>query len=208
MAEGLTADTTIFRCTVHMRLNQQLLQTGFHLRSSIINPLGGAAEANTHAGTWFTTILRQVLPVSLQFVRHEALEITSKDFAQTELVGVAGAAGSGTISSTGLAVAVAIKSAKRARTKNGRMFWPSAFAPVADLFNTADMQALQDVATNLQDRYVGATLTHPWRLVVVSPPRPAVGNTAPRVGSWIDAEVVKVNRVASYLRSRKVGVGS
>lgn len=208
MASGLVSDGKVYRCGIYMTANQQQIQTGFHLRDTGLNT-EAAADVVASVLDFVNDSFRTIQASGVRFDRVDAVNLHTKEFAQTELTGVIGT-GSGVLGTTGMAALVSLRSAKRQRWLNGRMFWPLTPAdPLVDgLIKNTVLTTLNTVVADFTDRYVGSAFTSTFKAVVVTAPRAASPTRPALEHSWTDVEVVKVNPIATVQRRRLIGRGS
>jgi len=115
-----------------------------------------------------------------------------------------------------VAVNIALKTQRRKRYGQGRMFWPlrDENDVTGDSLITAAVTSFQGVIDALTSLYTGSEVTHDLLLCNahgVIAPRAAHGSTPARPEippSWYDVGAVKLNTAVTMLRSRKVGIGA
>lgn len=208
MASGEVAGTRVFRVNVGMRIALQQLQTGFYLRDVGVQART-SAEVVAEVKTWVDTKFATIMPSSLAFERLEATELNSKEYAQHEYTNFFGAKGGGVVT-TFLAANVSLRTATRQRYRNGRMFWPVLVRDsITDgLINDLTMGEFGGVAADFADRWTGVSLFGELRAVVVTAARPAKTYRPALTHSWTDVEAVKINKIATAISRRRIGVGS
>lgn len=209
MAQGAVAGTNIYRITIFMRWQQQLLQTGWHMRDTGLVALQSPDTALDLVQPWVHDHFRTIMHQNLVFERIAAEEITSKNYAERVLVAEAGTV-NGVEAPSFMAVNVALRSAQRHRYRNGRMFWPltGQLANTGSQLSAGPGAEIQGVVTSWVTTFLGNILTNNFRAVVVAPARPATAKRPAIDHSWIDVDVAKLNTTITALRRRKVGVGS
>ena len=209
MATGTVAGNRIYRATIHYYAQQQKMQFGFHVRETgFVNTTEPMAVLDL-LRPWIDNTYRPLMINSSRIERIEAIEITSKAYAQQEMTNAVGGA-SGTESPTHLAYLVSLRSNLRARHRNGRFFLPnvSQGALVGSQITQGAMTALSGAVDALGAIFMGNPVTNAFKLVVVAQARAAAPNRPAIEHSWIDVETMRVANLVSSQYRRKVGVGS
>jgi len=206
MATGTVAGSRIFKVTLGMLVQQQNIQTGWYLRDTLLNNRS-ATDALATAQTFVAASMFGILPNDLRLLRLDALELTSKDYAQLEYPNQMGT-GPGASSTSFLAVLMTLRSNQRARHRNGRMFLPLYGNPFNGSLDTGPRNAYIAFSTAFVQAFAGNALLNDFKAVVVAKARPANQNRPAIEHSWIDVETCRINTTVTALRRRKIGVGS
>lgn len=204
--EGLVQGHNIFKVTLFMTAEQQKIQTGFHLRDTGINNETPETAVNAVL-PWVTGAYRNTIGGDVSIDRLDAIEITSREYFAHEFTNTPGTGGNAMTTSL-LAALVSLRSSKRSRWRNGRMFWPLQGAPVNGLITGSNLTGLTTAADDLADRFIGSQLLKNFLLVVVAQAR-IQKQTRPAIEhSWIDVDTIRVSNIATALHRRKIGVGA
>lgn len=209
MAQGNIGDLvggSVYRVTVTMTGQLQQVQTGFYVRDTGLADQS-AGDCLTAAKDWVDNHFRTCIPQDYTLQRLEAMEITTKEYAQAEYVSTPGTFGS-TSTASFLAALVSLRSSQRARHRNGRMFWPVAAVTTNSQLFPQTLAAFTPTTAAFADRFMGNAATKPFKAVIVAAARPATSTRPAIAHSWIDVETIKVSTAVTSLRRRKVGVGS
>jgi hypothetical protein len=215
---GLT-DPNIFKVTFRFLLGTSHCQMGFKLRDVAVQD-NDAQEVADQVATVLGT------PFRSQLTGTDSLEMIDVVKLGTEEGGVhifAAGSGGGTQSSdpgnkapSFICANIALKSEIRKRYGQGRMFLPLARDEWYD-GNTligAGSTVVNAFITPLTSNFTGDPATHDLLLVNAHPALPqrgavgAPGYRAAIPASWYDVVSLRVNNTVTFLRSRKVGVGS
>jgi len=191
-------------------------QTGFYLRAAAAN-IADAEEAATEVAQWVTDHFRNLLRVEHRVLSIDATDLVRREgftISPASQMGTAGGDASLTLPGF-VAAVVSLKSAKRTRYGQGRMFLPVVNEGMVygDVIAPTSVPAFQGTIDELVDAFTGNTLTG-YNLINVHgvlPPRPATGSRPARPEippSWYDVQSVRLNLPVTSLRSRKAGVGS
>lgn len=215
---GLT-DPNIFKVNFRWRTGSSHMQTGFKLRDVGVSD-NTAQEVADEVATQLNTPFRFLLSSDDALEMIDVIKLGSEEggvhlFTPTE--GVGGATGVDTaIMPSFMAANVALKSEIRKRYGQGRMFLPLTEEGWADkdLINNTGVTQINGFLTALTDHFTGDPLTHDLLLVNAHPALaqrnvPGVPGYRPAIpASWYDVVSIRINTAITFLRSRKVGVGS
>lgn len=208
MAQGLVADDRIFKITGTFNYQLQTIQTQFHIRD--VAPAGKSAQdAVDYARPFFEVNMRTILNTACQIVRVDAFELTSRDYAQHEPANLAGT-GNVPQAPSFMASLVSLRSSQRARHRNGRMFWPmqNNNAVNGSLVQDSYVVDATPVLTAFTDLFLQGPLLAEFKAVIVAQARPATTKRPLIEHSWIDVESIRMSKLITVQRRRKVGVGS
>lgn len=207
MAQGeVDALNRVFKVTVHMKIRQALIQTGFHVRDFAV-PNATSEMIHGEIRPWVVGEFRASQSADVNFQRLTVERLVEGSYFSEDFVGINGADGR-PVASSMLAVSVALKSSFRSRSANGRMFWPYMGNIEGDVSNTPIFNLLNAAAQNLITRYGGLILLGQAKLVVVGKPLNGLPEAPDNPPRWTDVDALRVNPVVTALRSRKAGVGS
>lgn len=191
-------------------------QTGFYLRAAAVN-IADAEEAATEVAQWVTDHFRNLLRVE-----HRVLSIDATDLVRREGFTISPASQMGTVGGDAsltlpgfMSAIISMKSAKRTRYGQGRMFWPVVNEGMVfgDVIAPGSVAAFQGTLDELADAFTGNTVGG-YNLINIHgvlPPQPATGSRPARPElppSWYDVQTLRLNLPLTSLRSRKAGVGS
>lgn len=214
---GGTLDPNIFKVTFRFKLGSSFCQTGFKLRDVGTNDNSAqdvADEVATQLETPFKSILKPTDSLEgIDVVRLGSEEGGWHPFSPT--VGLFSMADTEELPNF-MCANISLKSEIRKRYGQGRMFLPLISETQVDgnILNSAGVARMNIVLTPLSDHFTGDPLTHDLILVNAHPALPqreAPGSPRYRPAipaSWYDVVSLRINNVATFLRSRKVGVGS
>lgn len=191
-------------------------QTGFYLRAAAAN-IADSEEAATQVAQWVTDHFRNLLRVETRVVGIDATDLVTREGFTINPANQMGTAGGGAGETLPgfMAAVVTLKSAKRTRYGQGRMFLPVVNEDMAfgDVISPTSVPAFQGTIDELMDAFTGNVLTG-YNLINVHgvlPPRPATPSRPARPEippSWYDVQTARLNLPLTALRSRKAGVGS
>ncbi len=216
---GGTTDPNIFKVNFRFRMGSSHCQTGFKLRDVGVQDNTAqevADEVATQLGTGFRALL------SVQDVL-EGIDVLKLGTEEGGWHPYEPAAGVGSIPFDAakmlpqfLAANVSLKSEIRKRYGQGRMFLPLRRDEYVDgdLLTAGAQDELDQFLDPLSDHFTGDPLTHDLILVnahPLMPPRGSVGGEGYRPeipASWYDVVSLRTNSAPTFLRSRKVGVGT
>lgn len=214
---GGALDQHVFRCTVRFRRNNQKMQTGFFVRDVAVNDNSCEDVANVVDG-WVTTNFRTLLQNLDPVDAVDVVRLMSEEGFTKEYTGLTGTKSIVAVSvvPTFLAAQIALKTQRRKRYGQGRMFWPLVDENdfTGDSLTSGAVTAFQGVIDALTTLFTGSDLTHDLKLCTahgVIAPRAAHGSTPARPEippTWYDVDAVKLNTAVTMLRSRKVGIGA
>ncbi len=215
---GLT-DPNIFKVNFRFTLGTNKCQIGFKLRDVAVQdntPQEVADEVSTQLNTPF----RFLIPSDSHLELIDVLKLGTEDGAVHQFTPTDGQGGS--TASTGsrlpafMAANLSLKSEIRKRYGQGRMFLPIVEENHLDgnLINNAGVVALNGFIDALTTHFTGDPATHDLILVNAHPALPQrnqIGTPGYRPAlpaSWYDVVSLRLNTTATFLRSRKLGVGS
>ena len=105
---------------------------------------------------------------------------------------------------------IALKTQRRKRYGQGRMFWPirdeNDFE--GDKLTSGAVTRFQGVIDALTTLFTGNPVTHDLLLCNVHPLIEARGTRPAIPAAWYDVDAVKLNTAVTFLRSRKAGIGA
>lgn len=213
---GLT-DAHVFDVTISFNRGTNQCQTGFSLRDLAVQD-NSAQDVADAVVPWVNNFFRTMLTTAdaINFV--DVKQVASTNGFTHPFNNVFGSMNPSSFVRTPsfLCVAVALKTQRRARYGQGRMYWPIPTEDwmEADNVNATAVTAYQGAIDDLVSNFSGSVLTHDLALVNhhgILPPRAAHGQTPARPeipATWYDVDVVKLSTVIRSLRSRRTGIGS
>lgn len=214
---GGALDPNVFHVNVRFTRSGSKCQSGFYLRDRVVNDNSEQKVADTVAGV-IEAGFRSFLIATDAVEGVDVVQMGTELGAWHPINPGAGTFGAGGVENVPafLAVNVSLKSSVRKRYGQGRMFWPissdawfdgdnltaggiARFQPVIDTM--VDNFGVQDVTNdlilcNVHEAFAG-------RGIVGQP-----GYIAPRPRMYYDVISVRLNNRVTFLRSRKLGVGS
>lgn len=214
---GGALDKHIFDVTIGFHRGTNACQTGFSLRDLAVND-NSPEDVSDAVVPWVTNFFRPLLTTadSIDFV--DVKQVASTEGFTHPFVNTFGSMNPSSFVRTPafLCVAIALKTQRRARYGQGRMYWPipSEDWMEADVVNATGAAAYQGAIDDLVSNFSGSVLTHDLALVnhhgliagkaatTTSPARPEIPP------SWYDVDVVKLSTLIRSLRSRRTGQGS
>ena len=213
---GIT-DQNVFKVNVLYTANGQHCQTGFKVRDVAVNDNTCETVANS-ADAWVTGNFRALL-LPIDFIlATDVVRLHSEEGFRIEHTAMAGtnAPGDTHYAPTFLSAMVSLKTQRRKRYGQGRMFWPVRDDVMfdRDTLTAGGLANLQGVLDALLALYTGSDLTHDLKLVnahEIIPPRAATTGSPARLeipATWYDVEASKLSTALTSLRSRKVGIGA
>lgn len=220
MAQGTvggSGDKNVFDITIAFHRGTNACQTSFSLRDLAVNDNSPEDVANAVV-PWVNDFFRALLTTAdaLDFV--DVKQVATVDGFTHPFNNVFGSVAPASFVRTPsmLCVCVNLKTQRRARFGQGRMYWPIPTEDwmEADVVNATGITAYQGAIDNLVENFSGSVLTHDLALVNhhgILPPRAASGQTPARPeipATWYDVDVVKLNTMIRALRSRRAGQGS
>lgn len=216
MADGVPADRNVFRINVVWRASNQLCQTGFYVREVAFNDNTPEDVVNT-VKPWVDDHLRGLILTTDDMVRIDCLKVGTEEGFTFDYVGVHGSLGVAGVAPlpTFICANIALKTQRRKRYGQGRMFWPvrDENMVTGDTLIAAAITTYQGVIDELADLFTGDPVTHDLILCAyhdtipelpATPSRPA---RAPIPAHWYDIAALKLNTAVTSMRSRKVGIG-
>lgn len=214
---GGATDPNIFKVTIRYLARNQHCQTGFHLRDVAIND-NTEQDVADECAAQLTGTFRQLLAPTDTLEGFDA-RILGQDTGATNTVVVGSGLAVTDAQKEGpnfIAGCLTLKSEIRKRYGQGRMFLPIASEEWIDndVFNANGVNQIQQFINALTDHFTGDPVTHDLLMVNahgILPPRPPTATTPGRPeipASWYDVTSLRLNTVVTFLRSRKVGVGS
>lgn len=220
MAEGTwggTLDTKPFRVTIEMLINQQKVQTGFHLRDLAVQD-NSCEDVAGEVVDWVMNNFRTQMTVADAMVAVDVTKLGTEEGFTHSFVNTFGSAnvGNSFTMPTFLTCKVALKRQARKRYGQGRMYWPVRAEQLVDgdVLNATGVAQYQGVIDALLAKFSGSVLTHDLSLINlhgILAPRPANGTTPARPqipAKWYDVEAVILSTALTTLSSRKIGHGS
>lgn len=214
---GGAGDPNIFKVTVRFLLGVQQCQTGFHLRDVAINDNTEEDVAN-EVRTQLEDGFRGLLKTSDSMVGYDVRTMGADTGFALAPVGVPGL--NATTDENALpsftSAVLSLKSEIRARYGQGRMYLPLTGINQQDynLITATFVNQANTLITAMTDHFTGNPATHDLLLVNAHGVIPARAATATRPAraeippSWYDVTSLRLNQIATSLRSRKVGVGA
>lgn len=213
MADGTwggTLDQSVFKVVISMLIENQLIQTGFHLRDLAINDNTCESVCNA-VQPWVDDHFRTQMTTSDAIVSIDVTQLgTEEGFTHT----YTNQFGTSAVGSTFqlpsfLAVKIAMRRQARKRYGQGRMFWPVRAESLIDgsLLNATGVGQYQPVITALMDLFSGSVLTHDLALCNVHKAIAATSSHGPIPAKWYDVQALVLSTRLTTLRSRKIGVG-
>lgn len=216
---GGTLDPSIFKVTFHFTLSSSKCQTSFYCRDRVINDNSPADVAATAYDT-LQLGFRSLLSPQDYLERIDVIKLGSEDGATRILTPTEGqGATTSTLESklpNFVVCNLAFKSEIRKRYGQGRMYLPVTEEAwiQQNLINAAGVTAMQAFVTPLTDNFLGDDISndlvlvnqHPAKIVRGTPGLPGYRPALP--ASWYDVVSIRINTTATFLRSRRIGVGS
>ena len=209
MATGEIGDLvggSVYKCNIYLLSQLQSIQTGFYLRDTgLANQ--SAQDAADAVKDWVDDSFRTILATDITLQRVDALEITTKEYAQHEYTNTNGTFAT-TMTANFLAALIQLRSSQRARHRNGRMFWPIVNVNTNSQLHPGTSGPMATVLDEWKNRFMGNPATNAFKAVIVAQARPATAKRPAITHSWIDVETARLSNLGTALRRRKVGVGS
>jgi hypothetical protein len=218
MADGTMGgalDQNVFKVSIGYLSQGQHCQTGFKLRDVAVND-NDAGEVNDAVQLWANGAFKALLLDSdfLEYV--DVVKLFSEEGSRHDYVNNAGtrAASASSILPTFLACNISLKTQRRKRYGQGRMFWPMRDDRWVDLdiLNAGGIAAFQGAIDDLVARFTGLTADlHLCNSHLTIPARAATTTTPARAAippHWYDVDTVKLETAVTAIKSRKVGRGS
>lgn len=213
---GLT-DPNIFLVRLLFLKGTSKCQTQFKLRDVAVQDQS-AQDVADEVNTQLTTAFRFLLTPRDTFQGVDVLKLGTEEGAWQPA-----GAGAGTKNATTLqelpnfmAANLTLKSEIRKRYGQGRMFLPLVDETCVDVntINSDGINLFNGFTQLMEQHFMGDPVTHDLLLVNAHPAfagrgtQGQPGYIAPRVASWYDVVSLRLNLIATMLRSRKAGVGS
>lgn len=214
---GGALDPNVFKVNLLFTMGASKCQTGFKLRDYGVQDNSAQDVAGTVAGV-LVTGFKFMLSARDSWLGVDVIKMGTEE-GGWDATG-AGAGTNGVAANTELpnfiCAAVTLKSEIRKRYGQGRMFLPLVDEVELDgnTVNAAGLSAVNAIITLITDNFTGSGLTHDLLLVNAHPALAArgapgaPGYRAAIPASWYDVVSLRVNSLATSLRSRKAGVGS
>ncbi len=214
---GGTLDPSIFKVNLRFKLGSSFCQTGFKLRDVGTKDNSAqdvADEVATQLEAPFKTLLKPT--DSLEGI--DVIKLGSEEGGWhpfSPSVGLFSFTDAEELPHF-MCANIALKSEIRKRYGQGRMFLPLVADALVDgnILTTGGVSRMNIFLTPLQDHFTGDPVTHDLLLVNAHPAlpqraAPGAPDYRPAIpATWYDVVSVRINNVATFLRSRKVGVGS
>lgn len=207
MASGIVdAANLVYRFQISLGIRGSVLQMNFHCRDALI-PNTTPETAHEEFRGWVLGTFRNSLSNELQITRLATTRLNDNEFFQQDFTNTAGLFGQPTRSSM-LALSVAMKSNSRSRRANGRVFWPMAGSPSTDRAEDATQQIITTAINDCMDKFAGIILLGQMKLVVVGMNKDQIKGGPKLPKQWNDVVAMRLNPIATSLRSRRAGKGS
>lgn len=218
MADGTMGgalDAAVFRVRCGYLASGQHCQTGFHVRDVAVND-NSAQDVVDAVDTWFNGTFKAYLIDRDKLEYINVTKLFSEEGATKEYVNVSGGTGisDSSVAPTFLAINIAMKTQRRKRYGQGRMFWPIRDDRRFDdnILNATGIAAAQGVIDDLLAKFTGVSADlHLCNQHLTLPARPATTTSPARpeiAPHWYDVDVVKLDTTVRALRSRLVGHGA
>lgn len=219
MAQGLIGTNDgqeeVFDVKISWRHGVSVHQTGFSVRRSaaLLATPQDLAEA---VDTALRTPLRAMLPAADTYLGVDVVNPITKLGATFAPAGIVGTVPGPAMGPAFLAAVIALKSERRSRIGQGRMFLPLYFETWVDADNIGPegVTGMNNFITALMNNFSDVIGPQPWLLVnwhrALAADRPNGTNPGvPAVpATWYDVTAARLNLGVTSLRSRKAGVGS
>lgn len=214
---GGALDPNIFKVTLRFKLGNSFCQTGFKVRDVGVQD-NTAQEVADEVALQLEVPFKTLISPTDSLEGVDVLKLGSEEGGWHPFNPVGGTYGIANANQLPHFVAcnVALKSEIRKRYGQGRLFLP--FVNEADIdaniITGGGVNRMNGFLTPLADHFTGDPATHDLLLVnahAAMPQRGVPGNPEYRPAipaTWYDVVSIRVNTVATFLRSRKVGVGS
>lgn len=214
---GGVGDLHVWKVNIRFTRSGSKCQSGFHLRDRVFND-NTEQEVADQVATVMEAGFRSFLIAGDAVEGVDVLRLGSDLGAWHPTAVGAGTFGAGGTENVPafMAVNISLKSEIRKRYGQGRMFWPISSdawfdGDILSASGTARFQPVIDAMTsNFGVQNVSPDLilcnAHPAFAGVGVVGQP--GYQAPRPASWYDVISIRLNNRVTFLRSRKLGVGS
>lgn len=213
---GGTTDPNIFSVRMLFLMGTSHCQTGFKLRDVAVQD-NSAQDVADEVATRLQEPLRAILAQTDSVVGVDVLKLGTDEGGWNPAETLTGANVTAAASELPnfMACNVSLKSEIRKRYGQGRMFLPLVHDNQVD-GNVITATGLTNIASftdQIATHFMGDPLTHDLILVNAHPLLPARGapgspGARPEIpASWYDVVSIRVNTIATSLRSRKAGVG-
>jgi hypothetical protein len=165
-------------------------------------------DALADVQSFVTTRFPPILDGAARLKVIELEDIITKAFVQAEPAGIQGAGGGGAMPAT-IACIVSLRSDQRRRYRNGRFRVGGlnrSFADV-DILSSTGITAFNTFTAAMMAAFVGGAKTSAWSLIVYTPGNAAPSHGPPWAQGAIDVQAIRVAKILSTVRTRRVGVG-
>ena len=211
---GGALDQNVFKVRCGMQVNLQKIETGFKLRDVAVND-NSAEDVADAVDTWFNGAFKAILSTVDKLLYIDVTKMFSEEGFRKEYVNVTGtmAGGVDLFAPTPTAVQISLKTQRRKRYGQGRMFWPCRAENWAngDFLNSTGIAGMQGVVDDLLSKFTGVSADlHLCNAHLTIPPRAATTTSPARpeiAPHWYDVDTVKINEALTFIHSRKSGVG-
>jgi len=213
---GGTLDPSIFKVTLRFKLGSSFCQTGFKVRDVATND-NTAQEVADECATQLEAPFKTLLKPTDSFEGIDVIKMGTEEGGWHPFSPTAGLFSFGDAEEIPhfMCANIALKSEIRKRYGQGRMFLPLVSDSLVDgnILTAGGVTRMNIFLTPLQDHFTNP-LTNDLVLVNAHPAlpqraAPGAPDYRPAIpASWYDVVSVRINNVATFLRSRKVGVGS
>lgn len=213
---GLT-DPNIFRVNILFLMGVSKCQTSFKLRDVGIQD-NSAQDVADEAATQLEAGFRNLLTERDTLLGFDVLKLGSEEGGWHPVTGGVGTHATAIADQVPnfIAANISLKSEIRKRYGQGRMFLPVVHQDFIDanLLNNGGQAAMQGFIDVMTEHFTGDPVTHDLILVNAHPLLPVrgapgqPGYRAEIPASWYDVVSLRINTIATSLRSRKAGVGS
>lgn len=214
---GGDGDPSIFKVTYRFRLGNSICSTGYKLRDVAIQD-NTAQEVAEQVRTVATESFRALLTQFDNFDGVDVVKMGSEEGGWAPLAVTGGAFPNADADAMPnfICANVAMKSEIRKRYGQGRMFVPvvGEFDVLKNVLRPEGIARIQTWLDTLIANFMGNPATHDLIMVTAHPLLPARGIAGQPIfraaipASWYDVQSLRVNPNITFLRSRKVGVGS
>jgi hypothetical protein len=166
------------------------------------------AQAVTDVVAFVTASFPAILDGAARLKVVECEDLITREYAQAEPANVVGIGGGGALPAT-VSCIISLRSNQRRRYRNGRFRVGGINRSLADgdILSTNGNTAFTNFALAMSNRYVGGAKTSAWSLVVYTPGNAAPSHGTPWLQSAIDVDTIRIAKILSTVRTRRVGVG-
>lgn len=216
---GGALDPNIFKVTFRFRMGTSKCQTGFKVRDVAAQD-NSAQQVAQQVSDTLNTPFRFLLSSNDVLESIDVIKMGTEEGGLVQFTPTLGQGGNTNVGTAKLpqfvCANVALKSEIRKRYGQGRMFLPLVNEAHVDenIINNDGVAAINGFLTPLSGNFTGSTVTHDLILVNAHGPLaqrkvPGVSGYRPALpASWYDVVSLRINAAATFLRSRKIGVGS